>query len=299
MENLEIKSKSQSLEVRTMDDLGRLGVMMSKSGFFSDSSEVAKCCVKILAGIELGIPAFSSMTGIHIIQGKPVIGSNLMAALIKKSKRYNYKIISLNKEVCELEFFENGVSMGPLVVFTIQKAIEANLANGKNSVTWSRYPENMLFARAISNGIKFYCADLFMGAPVYTADEFDCVTDENGVPVNDTNKKNNDKSEYIHHHEIKKDDKKQDVDEKEELHDGESSELSIKQDDADVDQTDVIKDILVNIGKSESLEDLKLIDFSKLKLIDGSNEKEINKNAIKNKRALINASLDGTRCLSN
>jgi len=33
----------------------------------------------------------------------------------------------------------------------------------------------MLFARAISNGVRWYCPDVFSGAAVYTPDEFDVV----------------------------------------------------------------------------------------------------------------------------
>lgn len=47
---------------------------------------------------------------------------------------------------------------------------------------WKRYPENMLFARAISDAVKFFCPDVFNTA-VYVADEFDVEVDENETPV--------------------------------------------------------------------------------------------------------------------
>jgi hypothetical protein len=43
----------------------------------------------------------------------------------------------------------------------------AGLAGG---ATWRQYPENMLFWRAMSNGVKMFCPDVFL-APVYTPDE--------------------------------------------------------------------------------------------------------------------------------
>lgn len=44
----------------------------------------------------------------------------------------------------------------------------------KASEGWEKYPRNMLFARAMSNGVKWYCPDLFGGVPIYTeADVFD------------------------------------------------------------------------------------------------------------------------------
>ena len=36
---------------------------------------------------------------------------------------------------------------------------------------WRKYPKNMLFARAISNGVKWHCPDVMNGQPVYTPDE--------------------------------------------------------------------------------------------------------------------------------
>jgi hypothetical protein len=36
---------------------------------------------------------------------------------------------------------------------------------------WEKYPRNMLFARALTNGITFYCPDAFDVGRVYTADE--------------------------------------------------------------------------------------------------------------------------------
>ena len=44
--------------------------------------------------------------------------------------------------------------------FSIKDAERANLLKGNN---WRAYPRNMLFARAISNGCKWFCPDLFAG----------------------------------------------------------------------------------------------------------------------------------------
>ena len=43
-----------------------------------------------------------------------------------------------------------------------------------------KFPRNMLFARAMSNGQKWYCPDAFNGATVYTPEELGAETDENG-----------------------------------------------------------------------------------------------------------------------
>jgi hypothetical protein len=48
--------------------------------------------------------------------------------------------------------------------FTIEDAKKAGTKN------LDKYPANMLFARAMSNGVKWYTPDVFNG-PVYTPDE--------------------------------------------------------------------------------------------------------------------------------
>jgi len=47
----------------------------AESGMFPDIKSAAQAAVKIQAGKEFGIQPFASMTGIHIIAGKPVIGA--------------------------------------------------------------------------------------------------------------------------------------------------------------------------------------------------------------------------------
>ena len=62
-----------------------------------------------MAGQELGLPAFASMSGIHIIQGKPALGSNIIATLIDNDPRYDYKIVTHTEKVCTIEFYKNAV----------------------------------------------------------------------------------------------------------------------------------------------------------------------------------------------
>src|SRR5574339_232881 len=52
--------------------------------------------------------------------------------------------------------------------FTIEDAKKAGTKN------LDKFPRNMLFARAISNGVKWFCPDVFAG-PVYTPEECDVV----------------------------------------------------------------------------------------------------------------------------
>lgn len=179
-----VNIKSSPLELKTVDDIYKVSDILAKSGMFGDVQSAAKCFVKVLAGKELGIPAFASMTGIHLIQGKPALSANLMAALIKGSGKYRYKKIKHTSEVCELEFFElwqnNWESLG-ISSFSKDDAQAAGLLAGNPN--WKKYPKNMLFARAISNGFREFCPDLALGAPIYNPDELGAEISESGNVV--------------------------------------------------------------------------------------------------------------------
>lgn len=164
---------SGSITVRNMDDLGRLANMLANSGYFKDASDAAQCGVKILAGLEMGFGAFASMSGVHIIQGRPAIGANLMAAKVKASGKYDFRVRRLDDDAAEIEFFQGSESLG-VSAFTREDAKRAGTQN------MSKFPRNMLFARAMSNGVKFHCPDVFLGATVYTPEELGASVNEDG-----------------------------------------------------------------------------------------------------------------------
>lgn len=165
--------------ISNFDDLARAANAMSKSGYFQDSRDQAQAIVKIMAGQEMGFGAFASMTGIHIIQGKPTIGANLMASAVKGSGKYDYRITQLTDTVAEVEFFQAGKSIG-ISKFTIEDAKKANLTGKGN---WQTFPRNMLFSRAMSNGVRWYCPDVFNGASVYTPEELGAEVNADGEVI--------------------------------------------------------------------------------------------------------------------
>jgi hypothetical protein len=125
--------------------------------------------VKVLAGQELGLGPIASMTGIYIVKGRVTMSANLMAAQIKRSGRYNYRVTTMTNDAVVVEFYENGQSIG-VSSYTADDAKAAGLWG--SSDPWKKSPRNMLFARAMSNGAKWFCPDIFAG-PVYTPDEME------------------------------------------------------------------------------------------------------------------------------
>jgi hypothetical protein len=164
------------LAAASNDDPIALGQIMARSGLFPDIRRVSQAIVKILAGRELGIGPFAAMSDIHIIEGKPVVGARILAALVRASENYDYKVVEWTHERCVLAFSRHGEQLEPLVSFDEDDAKRAGLdrptRNGRPS-NHTRYPRNMKFARAMSNGVALHCPDLTAGTAVYTPDELE------------------------------------------------------------------------------------------------------------------------------
>ncbi len=162
---------SKELMKLTATEAIALGETFFRSGMFTDIKSAQQAVVKILAGAEIGIPPFMSMSGIHIIQGKPTIGAGLIASAVKGSGKYDYKVIEQTEKNCSIDFYQGKEKIGNSS-FSIADAQKAGTKN------IDKFPRNMLFARAISNGVKWYAPDIFAG-PVYVPEEMDTTEDIN------------------------------------------------------------------------------------------------------------------------
>lgn len=174
---LPVENQQPSQIIKTVDDLSRIAKMMAASGYFADAKDAAQAGVKIMAGLEMGVPAFAALTGIHVIKGKPALGANLMAAKVKGSGKYNYRVLDHSDQACRIEFLE--IINGKFESIGISEFTRAD-AQRCGTQNMDKFAKNMLFARAISNGVRWYCPDLFLGAPVYTPEELGAVTDNDG-----------------------------------------------------------------------------------------------------------------------
>lgn len=138
----------------------------AESGWW-EGMKLAQALVKIEAGASLGIPPLLAMNEVHVIDGKPGLGAGACAALVKASGRYDYRIVELTPDKCVIRFYDRGEQLRPDSEFTIEDARTAQLLNKGN---WTQYPRNMLFARAMTNGMAWHCPDVAMGR-IYIPDE--------------------------------------------------------------------------------------------------------------------------------
>jgi hypothetical protein len=157
--------------------LYRLAKGLAASGFFKDATQANQAFAKLIFGRDLGLSATQALTDIYIVEGKPEMSANLQASKVKASGRYDYTVDHLDNEKCVLSFYalvtpplRFDAERQPIGVseFTMDDAKRAGLA-GKG--VWQKYPKNMLFARAMSNGVAFYCPDVMNGIRVYAEGE--------------------------------------------------------------------------------------------------------------------------------
>lgn len=162
-----------------LNEVIELSNVFFRSGLFKDATDATHFIVKIQAGQELGIPPFQAVTGIHVIAGKPVMGAGILASRVKASGKYDYDLLKLDDKVCKIEFFQrDGTKRKSLgeSAYTLEDAQKAGVKN------LEKMPRNMLFARAVSNGVRWFCADIFSG-PVYTPEEFESEITEDASAV--------------------------------------------------------------------------------------------------------------------
>lgn len=163
--------------IKSYSDVESVAKAMVASGFFNDATKISQAIVKIMAGAEIGIGPFGSMNGIHIIQGKPAFGANIMASKVKASGRYNYRVTEMSDTVCTIEFMEHFNGSWTAIGTSSFSIADAKKAGTKNL---DKFPRNMLFARAMSNGVRWYCPDVMNGSVVYTPEELGAEVDEDG-----------------------------------------------------------------------------------------------------------------------
>lgn len=162
-------NQTVQLQSKNLDTMS-VAKMLAESGFFGEVRQQGQALAKILAGQELGMGPIASLMGVYFANGKVTYSANIMAASIKRSGVYTFRVKRMDNDGCVLAFFERGELVGESS-FTIQDATRAGLMSGNGKGNWEKYPRNMCFARAMSNGAKWYCPDVFGGITPYTPDE--------------------------------------------------------------------------------------------------------------------------------
>lgn len=154
-----------------------------KSGYYKHLRSKEDGFIIAAYGAALGMDLTTALSSIVLVNGRMTLTANYIAALVKKSGRYRYKVESKTDKACTLAFYEKVEhctkegktywewELSGTETFSVEMAKRAGLT-GKGP-NWTSYPEAMCFARAMTAGVRTYCPDLLLGHSVYTPDELD------------------------------------------------------------------------------------------------------------------------------
>jgi hypothetical protein len=183
----------------------------AEGGLFKDARSAGAAFTKILAGRDFGLTPFESMSGLHVFDGKVEAGADLHATKIRQRDGYDFrvawlKIVEPGKTAndqpkveavwadeedladlretygCAIMFTVDGKSRG-VSRFTQADAVKAKLQGKDNH---SKYPRNMFYARAMTNGVAWYVPEAMGGLRVYGLGELpreSDITDVDGATV--------------------------------------------------------------------------------------------------------------------
>lgn len=158
------QSQAANLQLSSLDQVLKLGKLFVESGYFEDTKTQAQAVVKILYGQEQGLGPMESMNGLYIFKGKVCMYADLIGDKIKQSNKIDYEVTELNDDRCILtwtDLVKNKV-LGQSS-FTYKQAEIAGLTI---KITWKAYRQNMLFARALTFGMKLYARGVFKQTPL-------------------------------------------------------------------------------------------------------------------------------------
>lgn len=134
------------------------------SGLYSGVGSEQKILMVLLAARELGVGPMTALNGgIWNIQGKIELSARLMCSMIRRCG-HSITIKTISDQECTIEGkrADNGDTF--TTSFTIQEAQKAGLI--RQGSNWIKYPQDMLYARALSRLSRRLYADIIGNAYV-------------------------------------------------------------------------------------------------------------------------------------
>lgn len=180
----------------------RLASALAASGMFKDARQGEQAFAKILVGRDLGLTPTQALTGLHFVEGKIETAAVMMATFVRSRDGYSYRVawiketpaarqgersvreavyadedtaVDLRQVVgCAIEFTVDGKPRG-VSRWTVEDSECAGLTRDRGNAKSNhvKYPRNMFFARAMSNGCKHLVPEVLAGIPVYVEGEIE------------------------------------------------------------------------------------------------------------------------------
>lgn len=152
------------LAPRSIDEAKSMSSTLAKASLLPQAlrGKEADVLLTIMAGAELGLGPVQSIRAIHVIEGKPTLSADLIAALcMRRSDVCEYlQPVETSATKATYTTKRKGAPAAVTMSFTIEQAKVAGLVGKGN---WAKYPDAMLRARCISAICRAVYPDLVGG----------------------------------------------------------------------------------------------------------------------------------------
>lgn len=150
--------------VEILGPVGDLSSRIAATEFVPRSlrGRVPAVAAAVLAGRERGLPPMVSLASIDVVDGRPTLSAQLLAALIFRAG-HRITVIESSDKAAEVKI-ERADGLGEAQVrWTMADAQRAGLAGKSN---WQKYARQMLYARALSECARMVAPDVALGLDV-------------------------------------------------------------------------------------------------------------------------------------
>lgn len=156
-------------DASTWQTMMQMAGQLVESGMLPQAIKTPAAALAIMQkGAELGIPPMYALSNIGIINGRPVVGAEVLLAMIYRDHGDNAIVVEeTTAEGCTVAYRRRGWGEARRFSWTADDAKRAGLL-GKGG-PWSQYPAAMLRARCISAIARAAFADSIGG--MYTPEE--------------------------------------------------------------------------------------------------------------------------------
>lgn len=172
------RDSMRTFEPGSLEEAYRLAKVLVASHLLPRGVQTPEAAFAIIAtGRELGLTAMQSLRTIHVIEGKPTLSADLIAALVKQRTDVCkfFRLVESTDRIASYETHRIGEPTPTRMSFTIDEAKTAGVTGKDN---WRKYPAAMLRARCITALARAVYPDLATG--IYDPDELERVPVQGG-----------------------------------------------------------------------------------------------------------------------
>ena len=153
---------SQLPVIMPLSEVKELVSIYLKSGLASGIKSVEQGIVVAMLGMEMGMQPLHALRSLHVMDGKPVLASEALVALVHKGGRCKYfRCVESTAEKATFETMAISDPEPTRLTFSMDDAKRAGLA-GRGP--WQKYPQAMLRARCAMALARAHYPDAVMGA---------------------------------------------------------------------------------------------------------------------------------------